>query len=201
MPKTNLVVLPREKAAEPEIEAGAPYPRIDEGTYIGICTGAQLQRAKSYGRYLVHLRFALPAEGIELPCFCNLGDRDNLKRRRARKGPASKFYKAWTVAAGRTPCKGEEMSLSVFPQRTFRVKVRTVSQDFEQDALAEALHYSVVDKILELIEASPTNRASTANTAKVGIAGKASPLSEQEALSPLALSLLGKRKAPESEGL
>jgi hypothetical protein len=131
--------------------ASAPYARIEEGNYIALCTGAQIERARKYGRNVVHLRFAIPAEGVGLSFFCNLGTRDNLKYRNRHRGPASKFYKAWAIASGRTPREGEEMVLAVFVDKTFRAKVRTVLNDHEQDELAAPLRYSVVDKLLELV--------------------------------------------------
>lgn len=141
----------------PAPRAGAAYPRVDEGVYSGFCTAAAIQRARGFQRHVAHLRFAILSEGVEIPLFLNLGDLSHQRRLRPRRSSQrSKFFRAWVIAAGRTPSPGEELAVAIFMHKTFTVRVRTVTRDSEQDDLPAPMHYSVVDKILSLQDAGPT---------------------------------------------
>jgi len=66
--------------------------------------------------------------------------------------PSSKFFRAWVVAnCGRRPDRSDRMSLEVFRHKLFRIRVRTVQNDRNQERLPECNQYSVVDALLERI--------------------------------------------------
>jgi len=64
-------------------------------------------------------------------------------------GPRSKFYKAWSISAGRQPRKGELLSADDLLGHIFKIRCRTVDRDEDGDPYPDALKYSVA-KIIGL---------------------------------------------------
>lgn len=67
-------------------------------------------------------------------------------------GPRSKFYKAYALFLGRKPSKGEKLIPGNLLNSIFLIRTRTVIKDEDGDNYPEHQRYSVVDKILEVIQ-------------------------------------------------
>lgn len=68
--------------------------------------------------------------------------------------PSSKIYRDWSVVKGRLPRRGEKISPAAFLHGIFLVRVRTVRFDQKNQALPPINHYSIVDRIVEVIQTS-----------------------------------------------
>ena len=68
---------------------------------------------------------------------------------KAELTPRHKYYKQWSIAAGRRPDKRERMVFGVFKNRLFRIRVRDVERDSNGQPSPDVLKYSVVDRIVE----------------------------------------------------
>ena len=118
-------------------------PLIPEGEY----TAAFLRcdRAKFYGRERLFLWFRIvtPGEwqGKELYMVCPVPQNKSF-------GIGSKFYAAWTIAAGRIPKRRYPLSIAVFRKKYFRVLVTTVTtnQNGEKRPIEE--RYSKIDRLI-----------------------------------------------------
>ena len=67
----------------------------------------------------------------------------------SRMRPACKYWKMWVVAAGRKPVRGDRMSTSVFRNKVFLVRIRTVQKNSKQAHLPPELQYSVIDELMK----------------------------------------------------
>lgn len=100
---------------------------------------------RSYRRWSIRLEFALVHESVSVSAFYNLGDDPN----RYRVGRQSRFYKAWVIANGEHPRKGQLMDPNVFLEgQFFQVVVADSRKDAERKDKQPAEVYSVVTQIL-----------------------------------------------------
>jgi hypothetical protein len=100
---------------------------------------------RSYRRWSVRLEFALVYEPVSVSAFFNLGDDPN----GYRVGRQSRFYKAWVIANGEHPRKGQRMDLDVFLEgQFFQVVVADSGKDAERKNKNPAEVYSIVTQIL-----------------------------------------------------
>jgi hypothetical protein len=66
--------------------------------------------------------------------------------------PSSKLLRSWVVANnGQHPSRADRLALDVFRHKLFRVRVRTVDRDRNQECLPQSNRYSVIDALLERI--------------------------------------------------
>lgn len=93
-------------------------------------------------------------DGKVVSFICTLPTRKN--GRWAGIAPASRYFRAWVVAAGGPPKRRDRMGLDVFRNRLFEIDVRTVDHDARRSKehpegrpLPPAAQYSVVDRLVE----------------------------------------------------
>lgn len=72
-------------------------------------------------------------------------------------GTGSKLMEAFSVALGHKPAlrKGVEFKTKYFRGKTFRVRVRTVIEDSEGNLRDPGSWYSVIDRLLNIVEPKP----------------------------------------------
>ena len=71
---------------------------------------------------------------------------------RGKKWPASsKYTRAWIVAAGRKAARADRLTIKVFEEKRFRVRVRVVEHDRHRQPLSPDQRYSVIDDVLERV--------------------------------------------------
>jgi len=122
-----------------------PAPLIPPGEYDAGAIGARVHPSIG-GRLKFFLTLEIiggEADGVRVEFICALPSK-------GRGVPSSsKFYRAWVTAnGGRSPGRKDRMNPSVFKNRLFQIRVRTVMKDHQGRPLAAAHQYSVVDELL-----------------------------------------------------
>jgi hypothetical protein len=130
----------RKKSDQLDVEVlWSDYPRIEPDTYTAYSRSARWYLDPNFKRWVCLVVFEVlsldTAHFIaRIPLFLNGGNEPL-----PRAGRRSRFWTEWMRAAGRTPRRGDRLSLKVFTRRMARVAVR----DTEGES-----PYSVVDEIL-----------------------------------------------------
>lgn len=135
---------------EEEFEIGAEArPLIPEGVYEAACTGAEILELFKFGRSRkLFLHFTV-YEGTyaKTPLFLAMP----APKQGGKVGIGSKLYGSYLIAnGGRAPGRRDRLSLRIFKNKLFRVRVRTVIPRFE-DGMPKPLqfHYSIVSELIE----------------------------------------------------
>ena len=125
---------------------GPDYPVLSPGKYI--VRGVKVQGpewVRSYRRWSVRIEFHLISEPVSVSAFFNLGDDQS----GYRVGRQSRFYKAWVIANGDHPRRGQTMSPELFLEgQFFEVEVESCNRDAEGKPKQGAEVYSTVTRIL-----------------------------------------------------
>jgi hypothetical protein len=124
---------------------GADYPNIEPGKYT--VRGASYQGPdwiKKWQRWSMRVEFALVHEAESVSVFFNMGsDRNGVSF-----GANSRYYKAWTLANGARPTRGQNMSPDVFLQgQFFEVTITHSSTDESGNQISEDARYSKITEI------------------------------------------------------
>lgn len=124
---------------------GPDYPLLDPGRYV--VRGVKVQGpewVRSYSRWSVRIEFALTTEPGFVSAFFNLGN----ERSTRRIGRQSRYFKAWSVANGGLPYRGQDMSPEMFLNgQFFEVEVENCDRDSEGTPKPEAEVYSRITKV------------------------------------------------------
>jgi hypothetical protein len=100
------------------------------------------------GRLKVYLWFQMITEGEwfgqKFYMCCNV-------IKKGKWTAACKFWQAWVLATGQRPMRADRMSTSVFRNKVFRARMRTVRKTATQAERTPAQRYSVVDELLEVM--------------------------------------------------
>lgn len=126
---------------------GDAKPCIPEGEYLAVCRAAVRYVNPRFKRDEIALRFTVwdgEHSGTKLVRYYSF----------ARSGShRSHYYREWVIANnGYAPQRGDRMSLKKFKGKLFRVRVATVKADAYQEQLPQAMYYSKVAAILELLQ-------------------------------------------------
>jgi len=127
---------------------GQQYPKHDEGVrLVRVAKIHGPQWVNRYRRWSVRLVCLLTDEPGEVSYFMNMGN----KRDEPRAGKQSNYYKAWTLANGEPPRKGQPMAPEVFLDKFFRVRIADCRKDSDEKEKSEGDVYSHVTEFLELV--------------------------------------------------
>ena len=125
---------------------GAEYPILPAGRYT--VRGVRVQGPMwvyAYRRWSVRVEFTLIDEPTCVSAFFNLGD----DREGCRIGRMSRFYKAWIIAKGEHPQRGESMSPNIFLEgQIFEVDVGKCNRDADGKTKQDAEMYSRITRIV-----------------------------------------------------
>ncbi len=125
---------------------GPDYPLLTPGKYQ--VRGVTIQGpvwVRSFHRWSLRIEFALTMEPGSVSAFYNFGDDKEAKR----IGRQSRYYKAWVVANGGHPYKGEVMTPDVFMDgQFFEVEVENCDKDSEGNPKPDAEVYSRITRII-----------------------------------------------------
>ena len=127
---------------------GAEYPMLAPGLYTvrGIKTQGP-EWVRNFFRWSLRVEFGLTTESLSISAFFNFGN-DPEGPKIARM---SRFYKAWVLANGGQPAKGETMSPDVFLDgQFFEVEVADCNRDSEGNPKPGAENYSRIVRILSV---------------------------------------------------
>ena len=128
---------------------GADLPRVSPGDYQAVCVAWQgPEWCIAFRRWSLRLEFSLLDCGTLVSCFFNFGD----KSRPCIQGRLAKFYRAWSLANGELPRKGQDMALETFtdPSLIYLVRVEDCTADSKQGTKLDPLIYSRATKILKI---------------------------------------------------
>lgn len=123
---------------------GTEYTKIEAGKYSAQCVQFKVYCDPGFRRWVVMLRFRLIEGGQEVCAFYNLGRREG-----SCPGRRSRYWKAWTLANGTAPRKGQKMYPKVFRGKVFLVEVANVTRDSEGRLHHASAVYSTVNNIIE----------------------------------------------------
>lgn len=136
------------RPASPFTWRGAEYPRIEPGRYL-VC-GLKHQGpdwVRAFRRWSIRIEFTFAHEPGSASAFFNMGS-DPLGPRIGRQ---SKYFKAWTLANGELPRKGQEMTPDVFfDGQLFTVSIEDARYDGEGNAKSDAEIYSRITAFHEV---------------------------------------------------
>jgi len=142
---SNIVAINREAGL---MWQGPEYPTLDPGRYT--VRGVKHQGpewVRAYRRWSLRLEFGLVSEPGVVSAFFNFGSDPS----GSRIGRRSRYYKAWVLANGEHPRKGQVMTPDVFLDGQFiEVEVERCNRDPEGKAKAQAEQYSRVTDILSV---------------------------------------------------
>jgi hypothetical protein len=127
---------------------GADYARVSAGSYQAIAIRHQgPEWIRPFSRWSLLVEFELLDDGALVCAFYNFGSN--------RGGPEvmrrGNYFKAWTLANGELPRKGQLMSPDVFLDgQIFTVEVKDSRKDPAETEKADAEIYSKVTAILNV---------------------------------------------------
>jgi hypothetical protein len=106
---------------------GANFVRVEPGSYMATCSRWKgPEWIPAYRRYGFRPIFQLVSEDVEVTMFINFG-----AKAEPPKSLASRYFKAWTIANGEAPLRGQPMAPTVFIDEglLYTVKVEDASID------------------------------------------------------------------------
>ena len=109
--------------------------RLTPGKRSMMCERADV--ANKFGRRVAKLIFLDVLAGERVECYMSL-----------IATPGAKYFDAWTAANGRTPARGEVMSVKIFRGKFFEVEIGSTRQNYQGAKLSTSEGYSVVKHIL-----------------------------------------------------
>lgn len=140
-----------EEHKDIEFESLAEMPAlVPEGVYEMAFVRAEKHEFKSWKRWKIFLWFQVMTPGDHLGQKLYMGCTAPGKGRMAL---GSKYWLAWTVAAGRRPQRRDRLSTSAFRGKVFLARVRTVKKKTDKDGYHTARlpeqYYSTIDELIE----------------------------------------------------
>lgn len=143
------------------IWTGADYARVPEGRYQAIAVRHQgPDWTRKFQRWSMLVEFELLDDGARVCAFYNFGN-DRNAAQVLRRG---NYFKAWTLANGEMPRKGQPMSPDVFLDgQVYTVEVRDNRRDAAEKEKADAEIYSVVSEIIAVDRPAPTRNQESLN--------------------------------------
>jgi hypothetical protein len=140
-----MVVKGAKTASYPTWE-GSDYPRVTPGRYDAVVKEVRgPEWVRQYSRWSVMIEFELLSEPVSVCAFLNMGN----DPKRPSIGRQSKYFKAWTIANGALPCKGETMNQHVFLEhQVFQIDVDDSGMNPEQQKKPDSEVYSRATNIV-----------------------------------------------------
>ena|SRR5271157_3219267 len=127
---------------------GKEYQHHDEGErLIRVFEIQGPEWVRRYSRWSIRLGCCLTDEPGEVSFFISMGN----KGQGPHVGRHSKYYKAWTLANGGPPRKGEAMDPERFRGKFFRARIEDCRKDSNDGDKLQAEVYSHITELLELV--------------------------------------------------
>ncbi len=141
----NVVPIDREKGL---VWNGPEYPVLSPGIYtVGGIKYQGPEWVRSFMSWKLRLEFGLVTEPISVSAFFHMGTSPE----RARVGRQSRYYKAWVLANGEHPKRGQKMTPDVFMEgQLFEVEVADCNRDSQGNPKPNAEVYSRVVRIISV---------------------------------------------------
>lgn len=121
------------------------HTAIPEGTYEVSFVRAEKKflwkREKAFLHFVVQTLGG--CNGVKLFMACNIPPK-------GRWAMSSKYWRMWCLANGQRPLRADRMSTTIFRNKIFLARVRTVRTSHNQIDLTPETQYSVIDELLEV---------------------------------------------------
>ena len=132
---------------------GASYARVSEGRYQAVAVRHQgPEWIRPFVRWSLLVEFELLDDSAAKVCaFYNFGN----DKHRPKIGRRSNYFKAWTLANGELPRKGQVMSPDVFMEgQVFTIEVKDSTRNSSEEDKTAAEIYSRVVEIVSVDRAA-----------------------------------------------
>jgi hypothetical protein len=131
--------------------SGPAEVRVKAQEYTARVTDASIQELfKTKRLVLLFEPMECPEAGTVLKFICEIPGSTKGKRLPQDVGVSSRYARAWIVANGGPPRRTDPMTVGVFRDGVFRIRVRDVEKGRLQHDLARP--YSIVETILKRLE-------------------------------------------------
>lgn len=154
----------RRTVPRPAIRIAEPYPLLDPGEYVALCTEASFEWARRWSAWKARLVLepqdyrGRPYTG-RLCKFLGLGKNPQAPY----AGPRSEFRILLVEVNGEQPTRPDLDDVTMFAGRLYRITVETVSTNGKGEPLASAHWYSTVRKIHPVAPSTPFNPCNSGN--------------------------------------
>jgi hypothetical protein len=141
---------------KPPIRIAEPYPLLDPGEYVALCTEASFDWSRRWSSWKARLVLepqdyrGRPYTG-KLCKFLGLGKDPEAPY----AGPRSDLRLLLVEVNGEQPTRPDLANLSQFAGRLFRITVETVTKNGKGEPLVQAHWYSIVRKLHPVAPSSP----------------------------------------------
>jgi hypothetical protein len=146
-PPVDLKVVPIDREMS-LMWKGPDYPILSPGVYTvrGVKTQGPVW-VRSFRRWSLRVEFGLVHESVSVSAFFNFGDSPE----GPRIGRQSRYYKAWVLANGEHPRKGQKMSPDIFLEgQFFEVEIAECNRDADGKPKPGAETYSRIVKLISV---------------------------------------------------
>jgi hypothetical protein len=149
---------------KPVIKVAEPYPLLDPGEYVALCTEAAFEWARRWSTWKARLVLepqdyrGRPYTG-RLCKFLGLGKNPEAPY----AGPRSEFRLLLVEVNGEQPTQPDVNDLTIFAGRLYQITVETVSKNGKGEPLASVHWYSTVRKIHAVAPSTPFNLRNSGN--------------------------------------
>lgn len=138
--------MPKKKKTEAFSVRHSVPDLIDPGQYLWQVTRVEVNRKFMNTRKAFVWGDILPPSphcGVDLYMACSLPQKPGIR---------SKFFESWIIANwGERPARNDRLGTRIFVGKIFKVEVRTVAKNEKGESRNAALHYSVVDRLIERV--------------------------------------------------
>jgi hypothetical protein len=136
------------KKIAPPVWTKDPYPRLNAGRHMVRVVDLQgPEWVRAYRRWSLRLECIVVDEGVAVSAFFNFGTNRNAP---STPGRQSKYFKAWVVANGDPPRKGEPLDWNIFVGKYFTVEVADCTRDSNDREKSDAEIYSRITEFVRL---------------------------------------------------
>lgn len=142
--------MPRNDADELELPNNADIPSaIEDGDNYEV-SFVRWEKAVLWGRkkkIFLHFKMLTPGPyfGEEFYMCCTVEPHGKWR-------PSFKYWRAWVLASGKRPLRGDRLSTQVFRNKIFRARFRRVLRtDNPKVIRTHEQQYSVIDELLEVL--------------------------------------------------
>jgi hypothetical protein len=175
---------------------GVTYPRVSPGRYSAVAVRIQgPEWIYRYSRWSLLVEFELlgESESVLICAFFNMGT----NRDKPRAGRHSRYFKAWTIANGDLPRRGQQMDPEVFLEgQVYELEVGDNSVDSEERQKTDAEVYSRVMAVKAAIRAnqqSLNQESRITQSPNPAINQSSRPASEKPPLKVMKFASAGRR--------
>jgi hypothetical protein len=136
----------RTQLVTPPVWEREQYARITSGRHLVRVVKLQgPEWVRAFRRWSLRLECVVVEDGALLSAFFNLGGTPDAP---SMPGRQSKYFRAWTMANGEAPRKGQPLDWNIFLDKFFTAEVADCSKDSKDREKSEGEIYSKITDFL-----------------------------------------------------